>query len=205
MPSIVNLADLGRRVRAARIARRLTLEEVVERANFTVSWLSKLENGQLTPSLEGLVRLAEVLECGVEHLVGGLSVPPRFVVSRKGSGRLDNGRGGRQGAIAEFLAEEWRERAMDPTILHLVGDGTRSRPETHDGERFLHVLDGTVMVSYGDDRIELAAGDSLYLDAAVPHSIVPVGRSKAQVLSVRYECRSTRPTTTPSRRRPSKA
>jgi transcriptional regulator with XRE-family HTH domain len=205
MPSSVNLADLGRRVRAARIARRLTLEEVVARANFTVSWLSKLENGQLTPSLEGLVRLADVLECGVEHLVGGLSVPPRFVVSRKGDGRLDQPRSGRQGAIAEFLAEEWRERAMDPTILHLAGDGTRSKPETHDGERFLHVLAGTVTVSYGDDRIELAAGDSLYIDAAVPHTIVPVARGKAQVLSVRYESGSSRPTSARSRQRAPKA
>jgi transcriptional regulator with XRE-family HTH domain len=65
MSNSVNLVDLGRRARAARIARRLTLEEVVSRAQFTVSWLSKLENGQLTPSLEGLVKLAEVLECGV--------------------------------------------------------------------------------------------------------------------------------------------
>ncbi|MFM7292238.1 MAG: helix-turn-helix domain-containing protein, partial [Planctomycetia bacterium] len=50
MPTPLNLADLGRRVRAVRLARRLTLDEVVSRANFTVSWLSKLENGQLTPS-----------------------------------------------------------------------------------------------------------------------------------------------------------
>ena len=74
----VNLVDLGRRVRAARNARHLTLDEVVKRANFTVSWLSKLENGQLSPSLDGLVRLADVLECGIETLVQGLSVPPQY-------------------------------------------------------------------------------------------------------------------------------
>ncbi|MFM7184936.1 MAG: helix-turn-helix domain-containing protein [Planctomycetota bacterium] len=51
MSSSVNLADLGQRIRAARLARRMTLEEVVSRADFTASWLSKLENGQLTPSL----------------------------------------------------------------------------------------------------------------------------------------------------------
>lgn len=206
MPSSVNLADLGRRVRAARLARRLTLEEVVARTNFTVSWLSKLENGQLTPSLEGLVRLADVLECGVEHLVGGLSVPPRFVVARKGECRREQSRGARVGVVSEFLAEDWRARAMDPTILHLVGDGTKSRPETHDGERFLHVLDGAVTVAYGDDRIELSAGDSIYLDAAVPHAIVPVGRSRAQVLSVRYEGGPSRTAeATPRGRRTAKA
>ena len=87
MPASVNLADLGRRVRSARIARRLTLEEVVARAEFTVSWLSKLENGQLAPSLDGLVKLADVLECGVDSLVEGLSIPPQYVVVKGGTGR----------------------------------------------------------------------------------------------------------------------
>ena len=82
MSSPVNLIDLGQRIRAARIARRMTLEEVVSRADFTVSWLSKLENGQLTPSLEGLVKLAQALECGIDSLVAGLTTPPRFVASR---------------------------------------------------------------------------------------------------------------------------
>jgi transcriptional regulator with XRE-family HTH domain len=77
MSQFVNLADLGSRIRAVRLARRLTLDEVVKRAEFTVSWLSKLENGQLSPSLEGLVKLADVLECGVDTLVAGLSVPPQ--------------------------------------------------------------------------------------------------------------------------------
>ena len=57
MHSNLNLLDLGRRIRAARLARRLTLEEVVSQTDFTISWLSKLENGRLAPSLEGLVRL----------------------------------------------------------------------------------------------------------------------------------------------------
>ena len=79
----LNLADLGRRVRAARIAKRLTLEDVVGDTGLTVSWLSKLENGLLAPSLEALVRLAKSLECGVESLVEGLSVPRRSSWTRR--------------------------------------------------------------------------------------------------------------------------
>jgi transcriptional regulator with XRE-family HTH domain len=116
MTNAVNLSDLGRRVRAARLARRLTLEEVVSRANFTVSWLSKLENGQLTPSLDGLVRLAEVLECGVDTLVQGLSVPPQYVVVKQGEGRSEPSRDSRNGYVTESLADQWRDRAMNPAI-----------------------------------------------------------------------------------------
>jgi transcriptional regulator with XRE-family HTH domain len=183
----LNLTDLGRRVRAARAARRLTLEEVVSRTDFTVSWLSKVENGLLAPSLEGLVRLAEVLECSLEHLVAGLSVPPRVVVDRKNGGRTSPGRDGRGGVVIERLAEAWRERAMEPAILHVSADGQRKMSDHHDGERFLHILDGEVRVAYGDETILLGPGDSIYLDAALPHTLAPASRTTARVLSVSFQ------------------
>lgn len=187
MGSFVNLADLGRRVRAVRLARRLTLEEVVSRAQFTVSWLSKLENGQLTPSLEGLVKLAEVLECGVDSFVVGLSVPPQFVVVKKGEGRRDAVRESRAGYVVESLADQWRDRAMNPAIIHLSGAGNRSHPDNHDGQRFLLVLDGEIRLEYGEELIQLAAGDSVYIYAAIPHVLAPLGKSTARVLSVSFD------------------
>jgi transcriptional regulator with XRE-family HTH domain len=182
-----NLADLGRRIRAARVARRLTLEQVVSRTDFTVSWLSKVENGLLAPSLEGLVRLAEVLECGVEQFVVGLSVPPRVVIDRRGDGHATAARSGRGGLVAERLAEQWRERAMEPAILHLSATGNRKNPDHHEGQRFLHVLAGAVKIGYGEELIVLETGDSAYLDAALPHTLVPADGASARVLSVSFE------------------
>jgi transcriptional regulator with XRE-family HTH domain len=181
MPHTVNLADLGRRVRAIRLARRLTLEEVVSRTDFTVSWLSKLENGQLAPSLEGLVRLAEVLECGVDALVEGLSIPPQYVVVKRGNGTIVPAR---SGVVQEALADQWRNRRMHPVILHVSGGGSRKQPDSHDGERFLLVLAGDVRVTYGEEKIELTTGDSLYIQAAIPHTIATTSRGGAKVLSV---------------------
>lgn len=185
-----NLAVLGRRVRALRLARSLTLEEVVSRTKFTVSWLSKLENGQLTPSLDGLVRLAQALECEIGELVEGLAVPPRYVVVKSGSGTVSddktNGRS-RRGIVTEMLAGTWRGRQMHPVILHLSAAGITAQTDSHDGERFLLVLQGEVTLHYGAERIPLAVGDSTYIDAAIPHVIVPNSRGVARVLSVSYQ------------------
>lgn len=190
MPLPINLADLGRRARAMRIARGLTLEEVVERAEFTVSWLSKLENGLLSPSLEGLVKLADVLECGVDELVEGLSVRPRHVVVRNGRGRVEAARDRNGDARLEQLADTWRGRGMNPVILHLPPSqqsGPRPAATSLDGERFLLVITGEVKLEYGEEWISLAEGDSVYLDASVPHCLACSGRSKAKILSVSFE------------------
>ena len=189
MPSAhqVNLVDLGRRVRAARNARHLTLDEVVKRANFTVSWLSKLENGQLSPSLDGLVRLADVLECGIETLVQGLSVPPQHVLVKKSEGRTEEMGSRKSGMVVEHLADQWRNRAMDPKILYLTGQGNRGTPDNHDGERFLLVLEGTLRLEYGDELILMEPRDSIYICAAISHTLLPAGRLPVKVLSVGYE------------------
>ena len=165
----------------------MTLEDVVSRTEFTVSWLSKLENGQLSPSLEGLVRLADVLECGVDSLVAGLSIPPQFVVVKRGCGRIDQRRSGGGGIVTECLADQWRDRAMDPAILQVSATGNRRHPDNHDGERFLFVLEGTVTAAYGDQDIELATGDSMYIYAAIPHTLSASGKGPARVLSVSYD------------------
>ena len=188
MSDPINLADLGRRVRTARLARRLTLEEVVSRADFTVSWLSKLENGQLTPSLDGLVKLADVLECGVETLVEGLSIPPQYVVVKAGAGRVESvGRERKPGIVAEHLADQWRNRAMNAMMLHISGTGNRGNPDNHNGERFLYVVEGELELQYGDELMLLKAGDSIYIYAAIPHTLVPAGHDPVKVLSVAYE------------------
>lgn len=188
MPSPVNLADLGQRVRTTRLARRMTLEEVVQRADFTVSWLSKLENGQLTPSLEGLVKLAQALECGVDTLVAGLTAPPRFVAVKNGKGRVEPlSRNRRTGATIEHRADQWRGRAMHPVIIHISGAGTKDAPESHQGERFLLVLAGTLHLEYGDELLVLGEGDSVYLHAAIPHTLQPASRGETvKLLSVTH-------------------
>lgn len=190
MSDSFNLADLGRRIRAARLARRLTLEDVVSQADFTVSWLSKLENGQLSPSLAGLLRIAAILDCGVDALVEGLSVSPRHVVCRNGSTGKGNGKRRGDGTI-ESLAESWRGRRMQPSILHIDGAGGRCQPDVFDGELFLLVLEGEVRLTYADELVQLETGDSVYLDAVIPHTIAAADRP-ARVLSVSCEAGSSR-------------
>jgi mannose-6-phosphate isomerase-like protein (cupin superfamily) len=107
-------------------------------------------------------------------------------VDRKEERSLPGRRPGRAGLVVERLAEDWRQRAMEPAILHVAANGNSKNPDHHDGERFLHILDGEVKVVYGDETIVLGPGDSLYLDASLPHTLMPASRTAARVLSVSF-------------------
>jgi transcriptional regulator with XRE-family HTH domain len=62
---------LGSRLRAARQAKGWTQQELAERTGLTAAFLSYLENGSRSGSLESLVKLAEALSLEPELLLGG--------------------------------------------------------------------------------------------------------------------------------------
>lgn len=65
----MNAVDLGKRIKEARIAKKMTQSEVV--GDFiTRNMLSQIENGTATPSVKTLEYLARVLELPFEQLVG---------------------------------------------------------------------------------------------------------------------------------------
>jgi transcriptional regulator with XRE-family HTH domain/quercetin dioxygenase-like cupin family protein len=62
-----NLSHIGKKLRAARHRRQLSLRELAERAEVSVSLLSKIENGRATPSVRSLHSIAEALSLPVNY------------------------------------------------------------------------------------------------------------------------------------------
>ena len=112
---------------------------------------------------------------------------PKNLVALPGAGRAEPSRDSRNGYVTESLADQWRDRSMNPAIVHLSGVGNRHLPDNHDGERFLLVLKGEVKLEYGNELIHLDEGDTVYIYAAIPHVLAPAGRGTAKVLSVSYD------------------
>ena len=61
--------DLGARVRELRKGRKWTLEQAAKQAGLARSTLSKIENGQMSPTYEALKKLAVGLEISVAAAV----------------------------------------------------------------------------------------------------------------------------------------
>jgi transcriptional regulator with XRE-family HTH domain len=68
-------ADLavGRRLRALRHARGLSLKAVAARTGLSIGFLSQVERGLSSPSLRVLTQIADVLEVGLSNLFGAAS------------------------------------------------------------------------------------------------------------------------------------
>jgi transcriptional regulator with XRE-family HTH domain len=178
--------NLAERVRELRKARGMTLEQAANQAGLARSTLSKIENGQMSPTYEALKKLATGLE---------ISVPQLFTPPVKGqiNGRMAITRGGEGAAHAtatyehELLANALMKKKMLPYRARIRA---RRMEEfdgwvRHDGEEFLYVLTGVVKL-YTEfyEPVEMRRGDSAYYDASMGHNVISISDDDATILWV---------------------
>ncbi|WP_299627430.1 XRE family transcriptional regulator [uncultured Tateyamaria sp.] len=178
--------DLGVRVRELRKARNWTLEQAASQAGLARSTLSKIENGQMSPTYEALKKLATGLEISVPQLF----TPPE---KEQVNGRMAVTKSGEGNAHAtvtyehELLAETLTKKTMLPYRARVRA---RSMEEfdgwvRHDGEEFLYVLTGVIhLYTEFYEPIEMRRGDSAYYDATMGHNVVSTSDEDALILWV---------------------
>lgn len=181
----MNLSELAQRIRAIRREQGLTLEEVASRSGLTRSWLSKVENFRVTPSLTALGQIAQILGVPISELVAGLDEKPELVVVRHTERKVvDRDQSAVNTTRYESLAHKRSDRKMDPFLLTIPAGVAREQALGHEGEEFLIVQSGRVDFEYDSELYHLEAGDSLYFDASVPHRLINPSESTTQVLCV---------------------
>ena len=178
--------DLGERVRDLRKAQGWTLEQAASQAGLARSTLSKIENGQMSPTYDALKKLAVGLQ---------ISVPQLFTPPKKNqvNGRMAVTRSGEGAGHAtatyehELLAESLTKKQMLPYRAQVRA---RSADEfdgwvRHDGEEFLYVLTGVIRL-YTEfyEPLEMKRGDSAYYDASMGHNVISISTEDATILWV---------------------
>lgn len=181
----MNLVELAQRIKSRRLAQQLTIEEVSARAGLTRSWLSKVENFRVTPSLPALGKIASALDVSVSDLVAGLDERPLFVVIRSDERKVVQRDPSPQNkSVYESLAHRRMDRTMDPFLITIPGGVSRENALAHEGEEFLFVQSGSVQFEYDGETLSLREGDSLYFDANAPHRLINTNKRPAMVLCV---------------------
>ena len=178
--------DLGSRVRDLRKARNWTLEQAAQQAGLARSTLSKIENGQMSPTYDALTKLAVGLDISVPQLF----TPP---VKDQINGRMvitKNGQGTAHATVTyehELLADGLTKKQMLPYRARVRA---RSIDEfdgwvRHDGEEFLYVLTGVIRL-YTEfyEPIEMRRGDTAYYDASMGHNVISLSNEDATILWV---------------------
>ena len=147
------------RLRALRLERGLSQEEVAERAGMAASTLSRLESGARRLVLDHLTPLAGAL--GVE--VGDLLAPATTTDPRVHA-HLRTVDGMRTHRLSRATPG-----GLVVVRLEIPAERTVPDPRSHEGHEWLYVLSGRVRLVLGEDDLVLVPGEAAEFSTWTPH------------------------------------
>ncbi|WP_371169325.1 helix-turn-helix domain-containing protein [Aliiroseovarius sp. 2305UL8-7] len=182
---------VGRVLNRLRQERQLTVTALAEASGVSAAMISRIENGQVSPSLSTLNALAGAMSvpvmalladndhtADIHHVKAGQGLPSRRVAQNHAHEYLLLGK--HSGPGGNFQAARIRIDREDAGMLPTY---------QHEGQVFLYVLTGGARYQCGSEQFELCAGDTLSFDAKLPHGFVGIRDDHVEFITV-----SSRPT-----------
>ena len=171
--------DIGGRVRSIRLSKELKLEDIASKTGLSKSFLSNVETGKTSPSINSLEKIAQALEIPISTLFMQKLFLPRIV---KASQR-DKTQFGQDQRMVEWISNmPFSHIEMLILEIPVREDSSQEAPlHTHRGEECHLVLEGKLRGTYGTESFTLEAGDSFHWDGSIPHKVDNIGDTPAKV------------------------
>lgn len=178
--------SIGEKLRRLRLRKSMGLSALSKHTGLSPSLLSKLERGLMHPTLPTLLRIALVFSVGLEYFFNPEPKAVLEIVRKRERLRFPETADGRRPAYhfesLDFLAEDRKLNAYYAEFEAL--ERSQTRKHEHRGVEFLYVTSGRLALQIGEEEWELAQGDAIYFDSAVPHAYRRVGARRTTALVV---------------------
>jgi len=177
--------DIGAKVKALRLAKGLGQVELGAHTGLSPALLSKIERGQIFPTLPTLLRIALVFGVGLEHFFLAEDRPAVAVTRKKDRVRLPEKMGSDKPAyLFESLDFPLNGRAMSAYYALFPPGPTFSEPHRHEGEELVYVLKGQLAIDVAGIAAVLDEGDAIHFASDAPHRYRCHSRATATALVV---------------------
>lgn len=177
---------VGTMVRELRARNRLTIADVAQLAGISDGMLSRIENGQVSPSLDSLNRLARALGVEIGQLFRNFGHQKgKALHVKQGEGMEVVRRGTAKGHTYHLLAYDQGPKKRFEPFLISMDDAAEVFPTfEHAGTEFIYMLQGEIEYRHGAHTYVLKPGDALTFPGAVPHGPERLLRLPIRFLSV---------------------
>lgn len=185
----VKALKIGSKVRELRQKKHYTLQDVAAKSGLSKPFLSQIENDHVVPPVATLLKLARAFDVGLAYFFQDEVGIDRIAITRRDERvrveRRPHHRKGEVNYIYEALDTKKTNKHMEPFLVEFpVQDTSEMIFMNHEGEEFLHLLEGTLEFR-STDRLEvLEPGDSIYFESELSHSFRCLGEKSARAIVV---------------------
>ncbi len=178
---------IGHEVRTYRKKLGITVADLAAATGMSVGMLSKIENGNISPSLTTLQALSKALGMPITAFFRGFEEPKSASFVKAGEGVNLERRGTRAGhhySLLGHIENNTSGVVVEPYLITLNAESDIFPTFQHEGMEFLYMLEGEVVYRHGDSLYRMQAGDSLFFDADAPHGPEELVKLPARYLSI---------------------
>ncbi len=185
---------LGKRIKSFREAREMSIDTLAETTGLGREFIQGLEENNVYPSIGPMQKIACALGVRLGTFIDD-EITKDPIIARLDTTSPDvamqNCRNNNVSYSYTSLGKGKSDRNMEPyhiTIAPLSEEeqSKEKKMSSHQGEEFMLVLKGELMVLYGPDTFIVREGESIYYNSIVPHHVCASGNAPVQILAVTY-------------------
>ena len=161
--------DIGAKVKYLRNKNKMTLKDLSEKTDLSVGFLSQLERGLTSIATDTLDKIAGIFEVDISYFFIKPNKTKAPIVKSYEKEVFDICT---LGCIQYSLSNDLKEKSMFPRLIEILPSKTEEEIQTytHDGEEFVHVLEGILTVFLDEEQHELYPGDSIHYSSLSSHN-----------------------------------
>jgi transcriptional regulator with XRE-family HTH domain len=176
------IKQIAERLRGLRDALNLSTAEVASKCSVSQTDYENYESGNSDIPLSFICDLAQTFGVETTALISG-NDPHSLVysVTRKG-----NGTSVERTKLYKYqsLAHGFRNAEAEPFEVTVEPTDKPLHLNSHLGQEFNYILEGTMQLQIAGNDITLYEGDSIYFDSSKPHGMVALGGNKVKFLAI---------------------
>lgn len=178
------IKQVASRIRELREIFGVSVAELAEAFQVPESDYEGYEGGEADIPVGVLYQIAQRFGVELTTLLTGEEPRLRtYALTRSGQGvSVDR----REQYGYQSLAYNFIRKRAEPFLV-TVEPGAELAPHhvnSHPGQEFHYLLEGTLRVTLDQHQVVLQPGDSLYFDSGVPHSLTALNQAPAKLLAV---------------------
>ncbi len=183
---MADMNKVGKRVKKYREHLGLTQEQLAVNSSLDLTFIKDIEDGIVYPPIGSMIKLSRALGQRLGTFMDDQYVADPIIV--RYSERKEETANSRDGAKGHYhyypLGKGKSDRHMEPLFIRIEEDEEKAM-STHEGEEFMVVVHGKIIVRYGKEEYILERGDSVYYNSVVSHFIGAID-GPAEILAVLY-------------------
>lgn len=176
------IKQIAERLRGLRDALDLTITQAAEKCGISEVDYARYESGASDIPLSFICEVAQTFGVETTALISGNDPHSlAYFVTRKGNGTSVE----RTKAYKyQSLANGFRHAKAEPFEVTVEPNDKPFHLNSHSGQEFNYILEGTIQFQIAGNNIVLNEGDSIYFDATKPHGMKALNKKNVRFLAI---------------------